>query len=123
MYFSSRGGYFNANSNIVITDIGEDDCGALLCFTDLIECCRDSDTPDGEGALGQWFYPNGSIVGTRSDGRDFYIDRGLSVVRLNRRRNATSTTGLFCCEVPDATAASTMICMNVLGKHRHSVPS
>ena len=72
--------------------------------------------PDGEGALGRWLYPNGSAIGTRSDGQDFYIDRGPSVVRLNRRSNATSTTGLFCCEVPDATSANTRICMNVVGK-------
>ena len=68
------------------------------------------------GALGQWVYPNGSVVGTRSNGQDFYVDRGPSVVRLNRRSNAVSTTGLFCCEVPDATAKNTKICVNVVGK-------
>ena len=90
----------------------------MLCFTDLIECCRDSDTPDGVRALGQWLYPNGSVIGTRSDVQDFYIDRGPSVVRLNRRSfsNATSTTGLFCCEIPDATSISKKICTNVVGK-------
>ena len=90
----------------------------MLCFTDLIECCRDSDTSDGVGALGQWLYPNGSVVGTRSDEQDFFIDRGSSVVRLNRRSfsSATSTTGLFCCEIPDATSTSTKICTNVVGK-------
>ena len=104
------------NSNILITDIGEGDCGALYCYTDLIECCHDSDTPVGVGTLGEWLYPNGSAVGARSDGQNFYVDRGPNFVRLNRRSNATSTTGRFCCEVPDATSTNTRICVNVVGK-------
>ena len=119
VYFSiqSREANNYANNSIIhIISIGEGDCGALLCFTDLVECCRDSDTPDEVGALGQWVYPNGSVVGTRSDGQDFYVDRGPSVVHLNRRSNAMSTTGLFCCEVPDATAKNTKICVNIVGK-------
>ena len=119
VYFSSRSSYVNENSNILLTDVGEGDCGALLCYTDLTECCSDSDTPvSGIGALGQWRYPNGSAVGVMSDGQDFYVDRGPSVVRLNRRYNATSTTGQFCCEVPDATSTPIRSCVNiVVGKH------
>ena len=111
VYFSSRSSYVNKNDNILITDIGEGDCGALLCHTDLNECCHDR-------ALGQWLYPNGSAVGTRSGRQEFYIDRGPSVVRLNRRSNAASTIamGQFCCVVPDATSTSTTICINVVGK-------
>ena len=120
VYFSSRSSLVNANSNILITDIGEGDCGALRCYTDLSECCGDSDTPDEVGALGQWIYPNGSVIGTRSDGQDFYVDRGPGVVRLSRRSNATATTGQFCCELPDATARNTRICLNVVGQsHSH----
>ena len=100
------------NSNIHITDIGEGDCGALFCYTDLTECCRDSDTP---GALGQWYYPNGSAVGVISDRLDFYVDRGPSVVRLNRRNDAISTTGQFCCEILDATTTNIRICVNIDG--------
>ena len=116
VYFSSRSSLVNTNSNILITDIGEGDCGALRCYTDLSECCGDSDTPAGVGALGQWLYPNGSVIGTWSDGQDFYIDRGPGVVRLSRRSNATARTGQFCCELPDATARNTKICLNVVGK-------
>ena len=115
VYFSSRSSYVNKNSNILLTDVGEGDCGALLCYTDLTECCGDSDTPvSGVGALGQWIYPSGSAVGVMSDGQDFYVDRGPSVVRLNRRNNATSTTGQFCCEVPDATSTTIRSCVNIV---------
>ena len=113
VFFSSRSSFINTNGNILNTDIGEGDCGALLCYTDLNECCHDSNTSNG--ALGQWFYPNGSAVGIWNSGQDFYVDRGPSVVRLNRRINATSTTGLFCCVVPDATSTKTRICITVIG--------
>ena len=118
MYFSLRSSYVNKNSNIPIIDIGEGDCGALLCYTDLIECCRDNGTQ--LNTQGQWIYPNGSTVGAMSDGQDFYVDRGSSVVRLNRRRNATSTTGMFCCVIPDATFRDKTICTNVVGEEDNS---
>ena len=53
-----------------------------------------------------------------SDRQDFYVDRGPSVVRLNRRDNAISTTGQFCCEILDATSTNIRICVNVDGKLR-----
>ena len=90
------------NSNILITDIGEGDSEALLCYTDLAQCCRGIETPNGI-ALGEWLYPNGSKIATGMSGDDFYWNRGPSLVRLNRRNNATSPEGQFCCVIPDAT--------------------
>ena len=119
VFFSLKGSYVSINSNIFITDIGEGDCGALLCYTDLNECCHNSDTTTR--ALGQWFYPNGSDVGTRSNGQDFYVDRGPSVLRLNRRTDATSTIiGLFCCVLPDATFTEIKICINVTSTGKYT---
>ena len=99
------------NSDVLLTDIGEGD-SALSCFTDLTQCCRDSDTV-GEGGLGEWLSPNGSLVQVSGAGDDFYRNRGQSVVRLNRRNNATSPTGQFCCVVPDATYTMVTICTNI----------
>ena len=99
-------------SEVAIADIGEGDDGALICFTDLIQCCRDDDTSIGT-ALGVWFFPNGSAVGIHSAGGDFYRTWGPSVVRLHRRNNATSPTGRFCCEVPDATSTNMRTCANI----------
>ena len=64
------------NSNILIGEIGEGDDGALVCVTDLIWCCRNADTPGVGGALGEWFYPNGSAVPVSGRGFDFYRSRG-----------------------------------------------
>ena len=61
VYLSLRGRSYGDNSYILITDIGEGDDGDLLCFTDLIQCCRDDDTSSGM-ALGEWFFPDGSAV-------------------------------------------------------------
>ena len=103
-----------AGGNILIGEIGEGDGGALLCVTDLTQCCRVIDTPSaGVPALGNWFYPNGTAVPVDGDGYDFYRNRDTGIVRLNRRNNAMSPTGLFCCVVPDATFTNTNTCINI----------
>ena len=105
------------NSNIPLEDIGEGDSEALLCYTDLIQCCRAKDTLH-DSLLGEWIFPNGSVVqvGTNRSGSDLYMNRGSSVVRLNRRNNATSPEGVYCCVIPDATFISVTICANVYCK-------
>ena len=106
--------YSNSSiSNIIINDI-EEEPNSLICFTDLVDCCRSSQSLNGS-ALGNWFYPNGSTVGIKSDNTSegFYRNRGSSRVRLNRRENTTSPLGLFCCKVPDATNNVIRICANI----------
>ncbi len=65
------------NTEILITDIGEDALGgrpSLTCHTDLTACCRYADN-GGNGALGQWTYPDGSVLlnnaGSTTVGQDF----------------------------------------------------
>ena len=82
------------NSAIEIADIGEGDSvqgGGLKCVTDHPSCCVTSSTP-----LGEWISPNGTAVPGNDSGADIYIDRGMGFIRLNRRNNATSPTGLYC---------------------------
>ena len=111
MYLSLRNEVRSNNSNIFITDIGAGDDEALLCFTDLTRCCR-SFQANGI-PLGEWFYPNGSVIDVSDSGNNFYRNRGQSVVRLNQRNNAVSPTGLFCCEVPDALPVNITVCANI----------
>ena len=103
------------NSYVDIDDIGEGDEAALLCVTDLKQCCRGINTPGGVGALGVWLYPNGTDVLLPGSGDDFYRNRNRSVVRLNRRNNAIFPTGLYCCVVPDSTFTMQRVCANVGG--------
>ena len=122
MYISLRGKTYLNNSNILITNIGEGDSGAVLCHTDLEDCCR-SDETNNSLPLGQWIYPDLSIVSISASNEDFFINRDTSLVRLNRRGNSTSPTGKFCCEIPDANYTLIKMCVN-LGKfdslfHKH----
>ena len=98
--FSLNGTTYQNNSVVTLEDISEGD-DALLCRTDLRNCCQT--TQNGSRALGNWFFPNGNRVpsDTTANGTqwDVYRNRGTSVVRLNRRREGEE--GIYRCEIPD----------------------
>ena len=104
------------NTEVLITDIGEDipnSLPSLTCHTDLVQCCRGSDTEIG--ALGKWLYPNGTEIPNNAFGQDFYIRRTAPQhVRLNRRipPAATSPVGLYCCVIP-TTVGEMTFCANL----------
>ena len=118
VYLKSNCKIYTKNGSIIpISEIGEGD-DALLCFTDLQECCQNTHTGNTSGALGDWFYPNGSAVETLENfnpDHGFYKNRDQSVLRLHWRENATmaAVIGQFCCKVPDATSNLVIICINV----------
>ena len=115
LYLTLGGQLYHNGDSILIDEIGEGDDGALLCVTDLIQCCHVIDTvaPCGSRALGEWFFPNGSPVRFPGSGDDIYRNRGPGIVRLNRRNNTTSPTGQFCCVLPDATLTNMITCVNI----------
>ena len=82
-----------------------------MCKTDRTDCCNSA----SGNALGEWKYPNGTLVGLRGGSDDFYRNRGSRIVRLNRRNGATGPTGLYCCEVASVADSNARICIN-LGK-------
>ena len=88
---------------LLLKNIGEGS-KALLCITNNTACCSRAQVPGG-GILGDWYYPNGTLVpnlliNNQSLQWDFYRNRGPSVVRMHRRRGGV--TGIYRCEVPDA---------------------
>ena len=96
------------NSEILITDIGEDapfgGLPSLTCHTDLTECCRNVDT-GGQGGRGEWYYPDGRVVQNNANStaarESFYRVRNApQVVRLARRSTSLSPTGSYCCVIP-----------------------
>ena len=88
-----NGTWIANNSIVTLGDIGEGNC-SLLCYTNLSRCCSDL-------RAGEWYFPNKTTVQTRGeDNKGFYRNRGPRVVRLNRRNNATTPTGIFCCVIP-----------------------
>ena len=100
--FFLNGVLYPNNSVVDLTAIGTDD-RALFCFTNLTECCRNSDTT-GDGSLGDWKRPDQSkVFGLASvPYTSTYRTRRPSAVTLHRRDNAMEPTGVFTCEVPDA---------------------
>ena len=106
------------NTEILITDIGDDAPGgfpSLTCHTDLIACCRNSDT-GGQGGRGEWYYPDGTGVlnniGSIVAGEHFYRLRNApQVVRLARRFGA-EPTGFYCCVIPTIGGERTF-CANI----------
>ncbi len=104
------------NTKILITTIGNDDVlPRLTCHTDSVNCCRSMADNNGNGGLGQWTWPNGSMILNNAGGQDFYINRnGPQSINLNRREanNPLSPTGSYCCTVP-TTGGNMTLCANL----------
>ena len=112
VYIHLNGTNYPNDSDILITDVGGGDAGALQCISDLTECCKNSHTVS-DRALGEWFYPNRTDVGLKSKKETFYKNRDHRTVYLHRRMGSMSPIGKFCCEVPDATYTNITICVNL----------
>ena len=89
-----RGRPYRNNSIVTLEDIGKGG-DALLCITNLTACCR-----SGGNALGNWYFPNGTIVPSSGVGWDIYTTKDYMVIRMNRRRGGVE--GNYHCKIPDA---------------------
>ena len=100
--------------SVLITDIGVFNgfgaASSLVCHTSNVntQCCRLSDG----GRVGEWFFPNGSMVLRNNSNQNLYFTRSgfTHQVRLNRRienapriENASTLEliGEYSCRVPD----------------------
>ncbi len=111
-----NGTVYLPGATIPITDVGDsfppDDTNnppdpgpSLVCVTSNVNtvCCRGIDHP-GSGSVGNWLYPNGTIVLGKSGNPngDFTRSRHVQQIRLNRKRpGVMSPTGVYTCVVPD----------------------
>ena len=119
LYFTLDDIVYHPGEAVIITDIGRtaiiDNAGtSLVCVTSNVntECCRGSDGPGGSGGrVGEWYFPNGTIVPRQSEdpSADFTRTGSTNQVRLNRRRSAVSPTGIYECRVPDSANASVIV--------------
>ena len=100
---------YTNNSVVTITDIGTGGA-ALICTTTFRPCCFSRPLPGNH-----WYFPNGSRISntntlpyyrTRTDGQRFPPGTSLigGTVLLHRNPEGT-TTGVFRCEIRDATGA------------------
>ena len=118
VYLSLNWTVYANNSNILITEIGKTNATSnigLQCVTDKMPCCG------SQGRAGEWYFPDSlrtqvPVLGAgASRATTFYRNRGNDgTVNLNRvSTNVMMPTGLFCCEVPDATDALLTACANI----------
>ena len=105
VWFSLNGTTYQNNSVVTLEDIGEDD-DALLCRTDITDCCR---PPHGDHVGNDWYFPNGTRVVSSNRLWDFHRTRGRSVVHLHRRRGGED--GIYRCEisVPQSDAGNVIL--------------
>ena len=92
---------------------------ALICHTNKAKCCRDN-------MLGDWFYPNGTIVESYTD----YKSRNISqfFTRFRSRSSVRLMTGdipglqvyvgppergQFYCKIPDANDVNQTVYVNI----------
>ena len=101
--FFLNGRLLPIHSIVLFSDIGEDN-SALYCLTDIEQCCS-----DGTGERrGRWRFPDGDVV-PNIDSMDIYFRRGFSSVRLNRKGNIMTPTGVYMCRIPDSISTSNRI--------------
>ena len=101
------------NSVFSINDIGVTSMpmpavdNALKCVTDRMPCC------EGD-AVGEWFFPDDSLV-TNISSNPFYRSRGDDgTVNLNRlNAEVTEPAGLYRCQVPDADGINQTLNANI----------
>ena len=76
-------------------------------MTDSTECCG------APSPVGEFYYPDGSMVNIRASGDSLYRNRGNGFIRLNRRNNALSPLGRYRCAIPDSNGVMQNIYINI----------
>ena len=113
LYFTLNGTLYLPGESVFFADIGKfvstsddrsDPGTSLVCVTSNVNmnCCRGMDGPNS-GSLGEWHFPDGTIVPRNSDAPSANFTRSSfsHQVRLNRMNNALSPNGIYECRVPD----------------------
>ena len=108
-----------SGDTVLISDIGEagisgdvvaEAMTSLVCQTANlgILCCRGG---GDRNRAGDWYFPNGTVVlgNNGNEGLDFTRSGYTQQVRLNRRNDAMTPTGVFECRVNDTVVASASI--------------
>ena len=115
LYFELNDVMYYDGDTILISDIGHqppddrsDPGSTLVCVTTNVNtaCCRKSDNNGlnnaTAGAVGEWRYPNHTLVPRRSGNVDFVRIAYSHHVRLAREVSTSiPPLGVYSCEVPD----------------------
>ena len=117
VYLSFNGIALPNNTYIGVDTMGRMDNNSLICHTNNRNCCHIFQTIE-EYPLGEWRYPNGSIVHF-IDFRDiddyptFGRNRNRSIARLWRVLEPEER-GQFCCRIPDVDYVNHTLCSHIV---------
>ena len=128
LYFIWNSRVYLPGDTIFMLDIGESNYFtaveprlSLVCITSNFnnQCCR---SVDG-GNVGEWLFPNGSMVPRRSTNYigDFTRSGYTNQIRLHRQNNATVPTGIYTCMVPDESNMELIHTATILIGDLHSI--
>ena len=112
--FLLDGQLYRNNSVVTVTDIGSSFfMSALFCLTPSLECCSDYETPNAASVTREWYLPDGRPV--TSDNSPFIRSRVSSAVSLHDNRFSLNTapSGVYRCEIPDASGTSQNIYVGI----------
>ena len=93
-YISFMGKNLTNHSYVDLTLVGSSDSHVLMCRTDLMSCCRQSDIHQGH-----WYSPNGQKLPKQSDDDRFLYVKHL-VKRVELKKNGSSQAGIYHCDIP-----------------------
>ena len=96
--FFLNGVIYPPNVALDLRDIGQDG-NSLRCLTFVIQCCNDSDNPNG--SRGSWRFPDESVVHSKNTINYISRTRGRSSVLLHRTNDVMSPNGVYTCQIPD----------------------
>ena len=115
LYFMFNNTMYQPGDSVLISDIGpqpsvrSDSGSTLVCATTNVNtaCCRSTDDNgfmnDTAGAVGEWLYPDGTLVprGSESNVIDFARFGFTHQVRLARKVSGSiPPLGVYTCQVP-----------------------
>ena len=113
-----RGVSYSDGDTVILSDIGEGENG-LRCITTQTDCCgqnADGMTVPAE-RRGDFYYPNGTLIPTRSraGGDGLFRGRGYQSIILQRLSPATTTSppGLYRCHILDRNGVSQNMFINI----------
>ena len=99
------------NSIVTNTDIGTG-AAALVCTTTYTPCCTFFENPETD-----WYFPNGSRV-PNDPYLPYQRTRGRFSGRVILNRNSESTTtGIFHCDIPDASGDIQSLYVGIYDMH------
>ena len=112
-----NGNAYPNGSTVYVDNIGEDS-NALICHTSRRDCCSTIGSRYGE-----FYYPNGALVGIKGKNEPMYRNRGSQLIRLNRNNGSLSLPpmGWYRCEIPTERGEQQSISINITGNKSYSL--